>query len=102
MKTTVEYYKERYETTHKESLLNWDRKHLTSKGGGGSIAQWLAFLLPDPAALGSNHGSGGLFEKNSDVAVLIDSTLHLRWIAKSYYVDRTHTVPASVKLTLKK
>ena len=27
-------------------------------GDGGRIAQWLAFLLPDTAALGSSHNSG--------------------------------------------
>jgi len=32
----------------------------------------IAYLLPDPAALGSNRGSGVFSEKISDVAVLID------------------------------
>ena len=32
-----------------------------SRGGGGSIAQWISFLLPNPAALDSNHASGVYF-----------------------------------------
>ena len=42
--------------------------------GGGSIAQWLAFLLPDPSAPGSNLGFGVFSEKIIDVAKLIDSS----------------------------
>ena len=42
-------------------------------------AQSLAYLLPDPAYPGSDHGSGGFFfqfsEKISDFAVLIKSPL---------------------------
>ena len=41
------------------------------------MAQWLAFLLPDPVALGSNRGSGVFTEKTSYVAVVIDSPLRL-------------------------
>ena len=39
-----------------------------------SIAQWLAFLLPDPADPGPNHSSGGFFGKNSIVAVSVTDT----------------------------
>ena len=39
-------------------------------GGGGSIAQWLAYLLLDPAAPGSNHVSWVFSEKILDVAQL--------------------------------
>ena len=42
-----------------------------------SIAQWLTHLQLDPAAAGSNHGSGVSFfrEEICDVADLIDSAL---------------------------
>ena len=36
---------------------------------GKKIAQWLAYLLPDIVASGSNHGSGVFSRKNSEVAV---------------------------------
>ena len=39
------------------------------------MAQWLACMFPEIAALDSNHSSGYFSEKNSDVAALIDSTL---------------------------
>ena len=35
---------------------------------GGSIAQWIASVLPDPAAPGLNHSSGVFIQKNLDVA----------------------------------
>ena len=34
---------------------------------GDSIAQWLAYLFPDPAAPSLNHGSGVFLEKIYDV-----------------------------------
>ena len=46
----------------------------------GGRAKWLAYLLTDPAALGSINGFG--VKKKSHVAVLIDSTLHVLWTVK--------------------
>ena len=43
--------------------------------GGGGIAQWIAYLLPDPTVLGLNHGSEVFSEKISDAAMLIDIAL---------------------------
>ena len=44
--------------------------------GSVSKAQLIKYLLPNPAAPGSNHGSGDFFrEKISDVAELVDSPL---------------------------
>ena len=42
-----------------------------------STAKWLAYLLPDPAALSLNHGSGVFFlTKIHNVAVLIGRCLY--------------------------
>ena len=48
-----------------------------------SIAQWLASLLLDPAVPGSNHGSGFISDKISNVAVLLDSGLLVHRTVKS-------------------
>ena len=54
----------------------------------GSIAQWLAYLLPDPTALGSNHGSGYYSEKkviNGAVLIVSSALLRVRvYSAKSF------------------
>ena len=44
----------------------------------GSIAQWIAYLLSDPANTGSNLGSRVFFGKIIDVAKLIDPSALLR------------------------
>ena len=48
-----------------------------------SIAQWLASLLLDPAVPSSNHGSGFISDKISNVAVLLDSGLLVHRTVKS-------------------
>ena len=64
---------------------------------GGSIVQWLAYLLTDPAALGSSPSFTEFFseEKISDVAKVIQQ----RWLEENGLwlenVDRTHLVLAS-------
>jgi hypothetical protein len=62
-------------------------------------SQWLAHLLPVPAAPGSNHGFGNFFGGKifSDVAVLIDRKDSA---SKSLIVDRTH--PGLVRVVLQK
>ena len=40
-----------------------------------SIARWIAYLLPDSAALNLNHYSGVFLKNFFDVAVLNDSAL---------------------------
>ena len=42
----------------------------------------LAYLLPDPAAPGSNHSSGVFFRKISNFALLIYSALLMQWTVK--------------------
>ena len=52
-----------------------------------SIAQWSAFLIPDSAAPGMNHGPRVmefiLQKKIYGVAVFIDSTLLIQWTVRS-------------------
>ena len=67
---------------------------------GSSIAQWLAYLLPDPAARVCITALEFFFRKNSDVAVLIDSSLVI--CEKLNQVDLKLPVLASGKLELQK
>ena len=39
---------------------------------GGSLAQWIAYFFPGPAALGLNHSSRVFFRKIPNVAQLMD------------------------------
>ena len=48
-------------------------KHIIVKDD--NIAQWLAYLIPDPAAPGLNHRSRVFSIEKYDLAELIDSTL---------------------------
>ena len=61
------------------------------------MAQWQRFAIPDPAALGLNHGSG----KIVSVADLIDCALRVE-TAKGSKVDQTDPVLASGKLVVAK
>ena len=71
---------------------------------GGRIAQWLAYLLTDPAAQGLIHN---VYKKNSKEKIVdVAGINHLCCLEKSgrwlENVDPTHLVLASVKLELKK
>ena len=44
-------------------------------GPGGSIAQWIAYMLLDPAASGLYHSSGIFSKKIYNASALINSTL---------------------------
>ena len=45
---------------------------------GGSIAKWIVYLLPDPAALGLSRLRSFFFRKNTDAARLINCSALLR------------------------
>ena len=56
---------------------------------GGTVAQWVAYLLLYPATMGTNHGS-------EDFVELINHTLLIQWIVKKslsfkklFYPSRT-------------
>ena len=65
----------------------------------GSIAQWLAYLLLDPAAPSAYHGSGDFFSEKFVMLLLIDST---QFTVKSSIKFQTKPAPASGKLRLQK
>ena len=73
-------------------------KILTWKRGGGSIAQFLVYLLPDPAAPGSFPSKKISEEKIIDVA----EVNQWRWVEESEQwvenVDQTHQVVADIDL----
>ena len=63
-----------------KNRTNADVALVTSQGRSNrsqlcNIARWIVYLLLDPAALGSNNGSGVIPDKIYDVAVLINSAL---------------------------
>ena len=68
----------------------------------GSITQWIAYLLLNPAAPGLNSPSQVFSGKTLDVAELIDSSVLLGERVDSTKVDQTHPVLARGKLVLQK
>ena len=69
----------------------------------GGIAQWLPYLLTDPAAPGLNHSSEAFSGKISYVAVFSDCTLlKKRTVKKLNLVNQIHPVLAGGNLVLQK
>ena len=70
----------------------------------GSIAQWLAYLLPDPAATGSIPSIPGVF--SVEIIVDVAEVNQWCWLEESEQwlenVDRAHLVLVSGKLVLQK
>ena len=68
--------------------------------GEGSVAQWLAYLLPDPAALGSIPSNTKKFSEeifHDNQWCCLEESGH--WLDN---VDQTHLVLGSAKLVLQK
>ena len=58
---------------------------------GGSIAEWIAYLLPDPAAPGSNNNSRVFFlESFLFCCVNLQCTASRKWTVQSLIVDKPH------------